>query len=387
MHDIALLLHIYQPPTQFPEVVREIVEQSYWPLVEVLKEVPGVKIVLNICASLTEQLDKLGYQDLLRELNLLADAGRIEMTGSAKYHPLLSKLPPQEIGHQIALNRETNERLIYESFRPAGFFPPEMAYSSHVARAVEQAGHSWIIVEDFAFPDSKTRRHDVIYRVAGTKMDVIFRDKDLSLGLAFGDLKTPEEFLTAIKGQGDLGYRVIAMDGETFGHHHPGGIEVLRGILGLSEVNWLTISELIKEYDGGREEVEVLSSTWGAMELGSRLERIFPRWDNPDNPVHILQWQLFYLALSVMSRCESGQGGYLAARAVFDKAVHSDHFFWAGGDPCWHPEMVRRGAGLLRETIEKCPVSFPEEKERAIILEEKIVSLGKELHGVDIILE
>ncbi|MBU1111112.1 hypothetical protein KKB83_05875 [Patescibacteria group bacterium] len=387
MYNISLLLHIYQPPTQFPEITREIVEQSYWPLVGALKEAPKAKIVLNICASLTEQLDKLGCQDLLREFKLLADAGRVEMTGSAKYHPLLSKLSPQEISHQIALNRETNERLIDESFRPAGFFPPEMAYSSHVARAVEQAGHSWIIVEDFAFPESQTRRRDVVYRVAGTNLDVVFRDKDLSLGLAFGNLKTPKEFMMAIKDQKDGEYYILAMDGETFGHHHKGGIEVLRGILSLSEVNWLTISELIKEYDGDREEVEVLSSTWGAMEIGSRLERIFPRWDNPDNPVHVLQWQLFYLALSVMSRCEPSQEGHLAARAVFDKAMHSDHFFWAGGDPCWHPQMVERGANLLRESIEINPASFPEERQKAAELKKRIVSLGKELYGEGIILE
>ena len=144
----ANFLHIYQPPTQFPEVTREITKQSYWPLIRILKQLPEAKITLNICGSLTEQLEELGYQELLGEIRLLTEAKRIELTGTAKYHPLLSKLPPQEIKHQIALNRETNERLLDKDFRPMGFFPPEMAYSSHVARAVEEAGYSWLIAED-----------------------------------------------------------------------------------------------------------------------------------------------------------------------------------------------------------------------------------------------
>lgn len=122
------------------------------------------------------------------------------------------------------------------------------------------------------------------------------------------------------------------------------------------------------------------------MEVGSHTERIFPRWDNPDNPLHIRQWQLYYLALSVMSRCDSSQEGYLEARVVFDKAVHSDHFFWAGGDPCWHPQMVESGVSLLREVVEKCPGAFREEKEKARKLATEVVALGKQMYGTRIIL-
>lgn len=272
MYDIALLLHIYQPPTQFPEVTKEIAETSYRPLVRVLKETTSAKLALNICASLTEQLDKLGYHNLLGDFKKLAQEGKVEFMGSAKYHPLLSKLPPGEIKHQISLNQETNERLLGSVFKPQGFFPPEMAYSSHVARAIEQTGFSWVIVEDFAFPDGKIRRHDCIYRVAGTGLKVVFRDRHLSLGLAFGDFKTPRDFMSALERgsnnpseprSGNEGYRIIALDGETFGHHHPEAVRLLRGLLELRGVNWQTISEIIEKYGGREEEVEVLPSTWG----------------------------------------------------------------------------------------------------------------------------
>jgi len=386
MYDIALLLHIYQPPTQYPEVLREIAETSYRPLMRVLKETPRARVTLNICGSLTEQLEHLGYQDILSDIRLLVEDGKVVLTGSAKYHPLLPKLPPQEIKHQIQLNQETNERLLGR-FEPQGFFLPELAYTFHVGRLIEQMGFTWLIVEDLAFADEEHRRHDRIYGIEGTKLNVIFRDRLLSLGIAFGSHKSPESFLKSLEAKGEEGYSVLAMDGETFGHHHRGAMDLLMGLLSLPEINWLTVPSLLKKYETKREDVNVLPSTWGLMEVGPRQERIFPRWDNPDNPLHVKQWQLFYLALSVMMRCNADQEGYLMARAVFDKAVHSDQFFWAGGDPCWHPGMVERGASLLKEAIEKSPSSFPEERRKAVVLVDEIISLGRELYGEGIVLE
>ena len=67
---IALFFHIYQPPTQFPEVTQEITETSYLKIIDILKKNPRAKITLNICASLTAQLSEVkskksfrGYQD------------------------------------------------------------------------------------------------------------------------------------------------------------------------------------------------------------------------------------------------------------------------------------------------------------------------------------
>lgn len=384
--EIALLLHIYQPPTQFSEITERIVDESYWPLIRLLGEVPDIEVTLNICASLTEQLDKLGYRDLLDAISDLVRKGKLEITGSAKYHPLLSKLPRREIVHQIRLNDKTNERLLgAEVYQPQGFFPPEMAYSSHVARAVEEAGFRWIIVEDMAFPEGKTRRCDRVYRVAGSNLGAFFRDKDLSLQIAFGDIKTVAGFAARMQEEKE-GYRIIAMDGETFGHHHPDALDLLKGILADTRYEWISLSQVMERYGGDFEEVEVLPSTWGMMEYSEERGRIFPRWDNPDNPLHVKQWQLFHLALTVISREEESGDSYLEARAIFDKAVHSDHFFWAGGDPCWHPEMVSRGVELLKDVVEKSPSAFPEEVTKAEKLVSEINVLGEEIYGEEIIL-
>ena len=58
----AFLFHIYQPPVQIPSVLKQIVNESYRPIINAVKENPKAKITLNINATLTEQLADYGYQ-------------------------------------------------------------------------------------------------------------------------------------------------------------------------------------------------------------------------------------------------------------------------------------------------------------------------------------
>src|SRR4029077_10994651 len=104
----ANFLHIYQPPTQKPDILAKVTNESYRKL---LKEVAGTKrakLTLNINGVLTELLDNYGFEDVIRDIRRLAETGQIELTGSAKYHPLLPKLPRDEAVRQIKLNDETN---------------------------------------------------------------------------------------------------------------------------------------------------------------------------------------------------------------------------------------------------------------------------------------
>jgi alpha-amylase/alpha-mannosidase (GH57 family) len=52
----ALLLHFYQPPTQLPYVLRQIVRESYRPLIQLLADSPHARVTVNINGVLTEML-------------------------------------------------------------------------------------------------------------------------------------------------------------------------------------------------------------------------------------------------------------------------------------------------------------------------------------------
>ena len=85
----AQLLHFYQPPTQLPEVLHKICNESYRPLIEVFSKHPNARATININGVLTEMLWYHVYGDIIDGLVKLAEKGQIEFVGSGKYHPIL----------------------------------------------------------------------------------------------------------------------------------------------------------------------------------------------------------------------------------------------------------------------------------------------------------
>ena len=147
-------LHFYQPPTQKKEWVDRITKESYRRILGGLLENPKGKITFNINGVLFDLWKEYGYDDVIEAVGKLLERGQIELTGSAKFHPLLPKIPASEIKRQIELNTKTLQGYLGNGYQPKGFFPPEMAYDQSVARAAKEMGFSWIIAEELSFPSS-----------------------------------------------------------------------------------------------------------------------------------------------------------------------------------------------------------------------------------------
>ena len=113
---------MYQPWWQHPGILEKIANESYRPLIRGLLKEPKTKITININSVLTEMLFEHGYRDVIDNLKLLVEMGRVELTGSAKFHAFLPLLPDHEILRQIQLNEETNRRYFGEFYNPKGFF-------------------------------------------------------------------------------------------------------------------------------------------------------------------------------------------------------------------------------------------------------------------------
>ena len=97
-------MHFYQPPTQKRYWVDRITNESYRRLVQGLLLEPRAKITLNINSILCELWETYGHVDVLQGIRDLVERGQIELTGSAKFHPLLPKLPKEQVVRQIKLN-------------------------------------------------------------------------------------------------------------------------------------------------------------------------------------------------------------------------------------------------------------------------------------------
>ena len=120
------MLHAYQPPYQDVGVLRKINKECYKPLFSMLEEHENIKISLNINSNLIEMFHECDLEDTLELLKNLVSENKIEILGTAKFHPILPLIPEKEAQNQIRLNEEIN-RLEFQKWERKGFFPPEMS--------------------------------------------------------------------------------------------------------------------------------------------------------------------------------------------------------------------------------------------------------------------
>lgn len=405
----CLFLHFYQPPTQYPQILDKIVKQCYIPVLEFLENNPRAVITANFTASLSEQLLDRGYKYLLDRFTRLALSGQLELVGSAAYHPLLPKLPEKEIYRQIMLNDKINRFCFDGAWKPIcdqGFFPPEMAYSSQVGKTLSKMGFRWVILSESSFPQQDIP-DERLYKLKEYPLYAFFRDNELSLKTAFGQLLTHGDFKRALDEHlGKREYIIAAMDAETFGHHLKDGLKILSNIFKEdNDIRFCNISQLFNHFPKNIDSVSAREATWGTTFSDFLQGHIYPRWDLEGNSLHPKEWELFNLAIKVVTNSRHQfddfdpsffryraseilpprKREWLVARELLDKALGSDLFWWSSRNPYWHPLLVGEGSNLLKRAIFQTPDASTKEKRRTSYLVSQILKLGIKLYGEDVI--
>ncbi len=147
----APLIHVYQPPNQEIEILKTIDKECYKPLFSIIEEHENAKFCLNINGVLIELLYEYELGDTMDLIKNLVSENKIEILGTAKFHPILPLIPRKEAQHQIRMNEEIN-RKEFGRWQRKGFFPPEMSISSKVAKFIRDLGYKWVIVSGIACP-------------------------------------------------------------------------------------------------------------------------------------------------------------------------------------------------------------------------------------------
>jgi predicted glycosyl hydrolase (DUF1957 family) len=349
----ANFLHIYQPPTQTEEIVRKVTDECYKKLVSVLGNNLKGKITLNISAVLIEHLSRYGYTSVIDGLGRLAERGQIEFTGSAMYHPILPLIPEKEVIRQIELNTKISKRYFGEVYEPKGFFPPEMCYSSNVARIVAKLGFSWIIVDELSFSGKLgVARDDTIYQIDSLdNFSVFFKERPYSAGLTYGQYPDAQSLLKGLGGKLDRHcYLLTGTDGEIYGHHRPGQEKLLEEVFAKGKPEACAISELFHLFNRV-EKVMPLPSSWSTWEDEMAQGIPYPQWSYPNHEIHQLQWRLTKLAIEVINRVSESSEGYHEARHLLDEGLHSCQYWWASCRPWWDTGMIEAGAQKLYDAI------------------------------------
>lgn len=390
----AFLFHIYQPPVQIPQVVKQIVNESYRPIIDALRTHQEAKISLNINGTLTEQLNDFGYNNIIEGIATLASRNQIEFTGSGKFHPLLPLIPEPEIERQILLNEETNKMFFGNVYKPVGFFPPEMAISERVISVVRKLGYDWIIMSGIAntlpeFPTTTISQHQ-------NGLKLIFRDDYISIDCAFDKVNTVDTFIERLhyRHTSEDYYVVLAMDGETFGHHVKHAIKnflipLFNEAPHRDDIQMCTVSEIIKKFPVGITQ-NPRDSSWSTMPYDLAHDVPFPLWSDPNNEIHIEQHRFFMYALTLIHLAYKYREGmndqkksiYDNARNLLDRGIHSCQQWWASKRPWYSTDMILRGLNeVLMASVNakrSLPDNIPEIKDAMeLIMEDMLKSQNK----------
>ncbi len=370
---LGLLLHIYQPPSQTADVLARIVDESYRPLLRTFRARSGLRASININAVTTEMLIEHGYSDIVQGLRDLAESGQIEITGSGKYHPILPLIPSEEASRQIAINAESHARTFGEAYQPHGFFPPEMAFAPPVAAQIAAAGHRWMLLSGIActttWPVERVHRVEIV-----RSLSVLFRDDILSNIISFRNTDVPDFIgkLRTLASTRTPRYVVIAMDGETYGHHIRGWEEEFLGRLydaiaspaptgrsraargqDASFIQAATLSDIVDRFPAGAA-ITPSASSWSTTQWDLDNHDPFPLWNHPGNELQDLLWRHLEHTLAMYHQAHRSAPeaeDTRAARTALDRAEHSDQFWWASRRPHWSPALVQRGLNIQREAM------------------------------------
>lgn len=343
----ANFFHLYQPPQWPDSVIRLVTREAYAPLVTLLRAKSNLKVTLNVTGALVENLERLRLHSVLDGFRKLAEAGRIELVGTLKYHPLLPTLSVSDARRQIELNNSTLTRVFDKAYRPVGFFPPEMAWHPKYGKLILHLGFRWVILDELLLGKGLGRQSPGKQYVTPEGLEVVFRNRGVSDYIAFELTrgKLPELPGVVKRTNGGSNLLVTAMDGENLGHHRKGVRALWIAAVVKMRAQLVTVSESTLERRG-RTVVRLKAGSWSSRQAELANNVPLALWHDPKNALHRLQWRLTHLATHVAHRHLTP--GLLR---TFDEAVASDQYWWASAHPWWDPQIVERGAERLLAVV------------------------------------
>ncbi len=363
----APLLHSYQPSFQDMKILKRINKECYKPLFSMLQEHENAAFSLNLNTNLIEMLYDFDLSDTIEIIKNLRLDGKIEILGTAKYHPILPLIPEKEAQRQIMLNEETNVNE-FTNWERDGFFPPELSINSKITKLISQLGYKWIIISGVACPIDWP--YDHIY-CSPQGLKLFFRDDILSNKISFNST-TAKEFIFQLKEMFNNDnekintdkYVITAMDSETFGHHHRNYertflSKALELINDEEDLKIICISELDKHFPIHKNRIVPRDSSWSTTEEDLKNSIPYPLWNHPENNVHRFYWKMLNSLdhlITHISNLGSTQDNiiqeyYATARWFYDQAICSDTTWWANPDrKIWSPNLIYKGIELIMKT-------------------------------------
>lgn len=368
-------LHFYQPVNADASTIKEATEMSYARVIRALEEHDDVKFTININGSLLIRWEELGYSGLIKRIGELIKKGKIDLTGTACYHPILPLIPEKEILRQIKENEELLKKHFGADFKPRGFFLPEMAYSGNVSRIIKKAGYEWLILDEMAWNgklgEADTQR---VYTDKNSGIKIVLRSRSISKDYV------PNAIKKLIK-EGVYDKKMItATDGELYGLRYIDHTAEFEKLLKDPRLKTITVSEFIKE------EKEFLNispknHSWETTESEFFKNQPFNLWQEKTNTIQKKLWKLAMMAYRTIENNDKDPN-YWWARWHLVRGMASCTFWWASARDfrafsslSWSPDEIERGTNELIRAIRA--LENEETREQKVNAEKLYVEIKK----------
>ena len=331
----SMVLHFYQPPTQEPGIIENILKSCYLPLLRTLSEKSGFGLTLNISGSLILQLKKLGVDEFFDLVKKLISDGKIEIVNSVMYHPLIPIIPKDIVARQIKKNSQTLKSLLGVE-TTNGFFPPELAVDNESLNLIDS---------NYIFVDESSLETHLLAKLAkdsiakyGEKYLLINNREVCNLLRAYPKELPAKTVVDLVqKNCHEDGLIVTANDAELFGHHYSERLQVLFDLLNEGEIKFIKASEAIVKFGNQAFVVSnVLPSTWQDCQD-------FSLWNK-----NVLQKKYLELLKIVFELTLDDLN--TTTQDLLDQGSSSCYLYWLSNWPWWHPGLVQKGA----ENLIKC---------------------------------
>ncbi len=339
-------LHIYQPPWQEAGVLEQVASQSYEYLLVLLDKYPKFSFSLNITGNLVEAL-ATQRPDILARFKEMVSSGRIELTGSAYYHPILPLLPKFEIARQIELNQAILKKY-FGKIKTHGFYLPEMAYSLEAAKVVKDLGFKWLILDPITYRGVVDKQ--ILYKIKNLGLAVVFRDRTISTAYP------PEIIFDKLKKQKKSELIITATDGEIYGHFHTDWQGYIEKILADKNIQVLTVGQYLVTLKNICD-INLRPASWESTEAELKRGAPYAMWSDPKNEIHKKLWRLANLAIDLIAKYSKDKN-ITWARRHLDRGLSSCVWWWASAKKpsafsnlTWHPGMVDQGTDDLVRSV------------------------------------
>jgi len=342
-------LHFYQPATLDKEIIVEAIEKSYQRIINALKKSEHIKFTINIQGCLLEKMSELGYHELLNDFKKLINSGRLEIVGSAAFHPIIPLVDEAEVKKQIKLQ----EKIIAKYFgdiKLKGFFLPEMAYSAESARLIKKLGYEWLILDEIS-ATGKLDELDCgrIYLDSQSDLYLIFRQRSRSQSYV------PHTIVDLLPKNLDQTI-VTATDAELYGLRHNDVSGHLENLLHNHELKTQLISDYIDEHEP-KEKITPIASSWESKPTELQNNLPYALWFNKKNKIQNKIWELARLAIDTNQKYKDDLQNKWAQWRL-NRGLASCTFWWASGKKTslwqsrsWNPDEIERGVEELIKSI------------------------------------